>query len=69
MPGAYALLDVEVAVLGNQSMTATELTVAIMEAGYDTTTMPRSVLRDAVGTLMRKDERFKKDGEKWARGN
>lgn len=58
------LLEVVTQVLGNRSMTATELTVAILEAGYETA-MCNKTFRDAIGTVMRKDGRFMKEGDKW----
>ncbi len=60
-----SLRDVMAAVQGNRTMNATELTVAIVEAGYETR-MSRKALRDAVGAAMRKGGRFKKVGEKWS---
>ena len=57
------LPEVIVAVLGDGAMTQTELAVAMLEAGYETT-MGRKQLRDAVGVELRKGE-FRKDGGKW----
>ncbi|MDP6558243.1 MAG: hypothetical protein QGG71_26505 [Pirellulaceae bacterium] len=49
-----------------EPMTQTELVVAIMEAGYDTT-MSRRALRDAVGMELRKArKRFSADHGKWS---
>lgn len=59
------LIEVVAAVLGDRKMTQTELVVAMKEAGYETE-MTKKTLRDAVGVAMRKDDRFKRDGDKWS---
>jgi hypothetical protein len=52
--------------LAEKPMTQTELTVALMEAGYETS-MTKPALRNAVGVVLREDaRRFRKDGDKWA---
>jgi len=46
-------------------MRQTELVVAMMEAGYQTTMQPQG-LRDAVGNVLRKDDGpFQHSGGKW----
>jgi hypothetical protein len=62
--GDKSLLDVLYVTLQGQSLTATELTVAILEAGYRST-MSHKRLRDHAARIMRKDERFRRDGERW----
>lgn len=60
------LADVMASVLGDKAMNATELTVAIMEAGY-VTAMTRRSLRHAICELFReRPERFtKEDDDRW----
>lgn len=53
-------------VLGDRSMTQTEIAVAMLEQGYDTT-MGKKALRDAVGVMLRDGEQFfSGEGGKWA---
>lgn len=60
-----SLIEVVAEVLGKQSMTQTELVVAMLEAGYHTTMKPKA-LRDTVGTAMRREpEKFVCKGGKW----
>ena len=47
-------------VMGDRAMTATELTVAMLEAGY-VTQMDRNTLRNAVSRELREGE-FRKEG-------
>ncbi len=61
-----SLVHAIAAVRGNRTLNATELTVAIIEAGYETR-MSRRTLRDAVGAVMRKVGRFRKDADRWTR--
>jgi hypothetical protein len=75
-PAVYARVGVQVAPLPFQDltlgqvikavlvrpMTATELVVAMLEAGYETSMTPNA-LRNAVGVELRKA--FKRDGAKW----
>lgn len=59
------LVEVMAAVLADRAMTQTELVVAMLEAGYETT-MSRKALRMEVTTILRKGTgRFKTDGDKW----
>jgi len=51
-------------VLGDRSMTAVELVVGMLEAGYETT-MSRNALLDGVGVVLRKGK-FVAKGRKWA---
>jgi hypothetical protein len=53
------LVEVMNAVLGQRSLRVTELTVAMLEGGYQTTMRPKA-LRDAVGVELRRG-RFSKD--------
>ena len=48
-----------------RKMSQTELVVAMLEAGYQTS-MNSKKLRDAVGVVLRGDERFGETGGKWA---
>jgi predicted transcriptional regulator len=59
------LVEVIAQVLGDRSMTQTELVVCMLEAGYDTQRKPNA-LREAVGQMMRADERFVVKGGKWS---
>jgi hypothetical protein len=52
-------------VLGDRAMNETELTVAMREAGYDSTMTPQA-LRNAVGVELRKNAGFRKTDGKWA---
>ena len=53
-------------VLAGQSMTQTELVMAMLDAGYDTTMGPRG-LRTAVGVILRREKlAFRQKGGKWA---
>jgi DNA-binding transcriptional ArsR family regulator len=59
------LLEVVGEVLGDRSLTVTELVVHMLEAGYVTKMTPK-VLRSSVGALLRKEAgRFKGEGGKW----
>lgn len=58
------LAEVVAATLATRPMTQTEIVVSILEAGYETTMEPKA-LRNAVGTELRKGERFRVDGGKW----
>ncbi len=59
------LLEVIGEVLGGHSMTQTELVVAMLEAGYQSTMEPRA-MRNAVGVVLRGDRgRFVVRGGKW----
>ncbi len=62
--GNVSLVEAIAAVRGNRTMNAIELTIAVIEAGYETR-MGRKAIRDAVGAAMRKDGRFKRNGDKW----
>ncbi|HEV2968668.1 MAG TPA: hypothetical protein VGY55_01690 [Pirellulales bacterium] len=62
--GDASLVDVLYEVLRGKSLTLTELTVAVMEAGYVTAMKPKA-LRDHSGRAMRKDSRFHASGERW----
>jgi hypothetical protein len=62
--GDMPLLDVLYETLQGQSLTATELTVAILEAGYRSK-MSHKRLRDHVARTMRADERFKRVNMAW----
>jgi len=80
-PAVYARLGVETeplafedmtlpevveAVLSQRPLTQTELVVAMMEAGYETT-MTQKALRDAVGVVLRGDpKQFRSEGRKWS---
>jgi hypothetical protein len=60
------LIEVLAEVLGDRSLTTTELVVDVLEAGYVTKMTPK-VLRSAVGAMLRKEKgRFRQDGGKWA---
>jgi len=60
------LREVVAEMLGRKTMTTTELAVAMLEAGYQTTMAPRA-LRDAVGVVLRTERgRFVRRGRKWA---
>lgn len=62
--GDKTLPEVMAEVLGQQSMTPTELTVALKEAGYQSTmTMPS--LRTHVSRTLHKEGRFERKGGKW----
>ncbi len=63
--GDKTLPEVMVEALGNRSMTPVELTMAVLQAGYPTTSS-RNGLRAAVCGALRKDKRFKRDGERWS---
>lgn len=78
-PALYARLGVQVAprpfedmtmrevirtVLADKPLTQTELVVAMLEAGYETTMTPQA-LRNAVGVELRKDGEFRKTDGKW----
>jgi len=53
------------AMLSERPLTQTELVVAMLEGGYETS-MVHKTLRDAVGVALRGDpKRFKSDGRKW----
>jgi len=58
------LADAAAVVLATRPMNATELVVALLEAGYHTT-RTRTGLRHALGEGLRRDERFKLRGGKW----
>jgi hypothetical protein len=57
------LVEVMGEVLAGRSLTQTELAVAMLEAGYQTTMAPKA-LRDAVGVVLRKGQ-FNKRAGKW----
>lgn len=60
-----SLSEVLAQVLGNRHMNATELTVAVLEAGYESN-QNRRKLRMTIGNKLRLEaERFKKQGDKW----
>lgn len=60
------LREVIAAVLGDKAMTQTESIVSMLDQGYDSTMTPKA-LRDAVGTAMRKDKRFREEGgRRWS---
>jgi hypothetical protein len=60
------LSEVVPIVLGDKQMTELELTVAVIEAGYESK-RTRQKLREAIGSILRKEGgRFKREGEKWA---
>jgi hypothetical protein len=59
------LADVLHATLQGRSLTTTELTVAILEAGYRSK-MSHKRLRDHAARIMRADERFSRQGEQWS---
>jgi len=59
------LNDVVALVLADKQMTELELTVAVLEAGYESKRSRRKLM-EAIGQILRKDERFKMDGGKWA---
>ncbi len=59
------LAEVATEVLAARTMSQTELVVAMLEAGYQTS-MTRRRLRDAVGVVLRGDrKRFAKRGRQW----
>ncbi|MCE9543989.1 MAG: hypothetical protein K8T25_00465 [Planctomycetia bacterium] len=58
------LPDVIHDVLKGKSLNRTELTMALIDAGYRTS-MTRKGLRDHVGRLLRADKRFSKSGDRW----
>ena len=62
--GDMPLLDVLYETLQGKSLTATELTVAILEAGYRST-MSHKRLRDHAARIMRKDSRFRLAQDQW----
>ncbi len=62
--GDKTLREVVCEVLGGRKMTQTELVVAMLEGGYQTSMTPKA-LRDAVGVVLRGDERFGETGGKW----
>jgi hypothetical protein len=66
--GDKTLPEVMAEVLAGHSMTQTELAVAMIDAGYQTTMTPRA-LRDAIGVVLRKGDRFVGRGGKWAVGS
>jgi hypothetical protein len=58
------LPEVMAQVLGDKAMSQTELTMAMLDAGYDTTMTPKA-LRDAVGVVLRRErKRFSERGGK-----
>jgi predicted transcriptional regulator len=63
--GDTPLLDVLYEVLQGRALTATELTVAVLEAGYRTAMKPKA-LRDHAARAMRGDRRFVAEGERWS---
>lgn len=50
--------------MGDRSMTAIELAVAIRESGYPTTMTNRRLCQQVL-FFLRRDERFRQEGEKW----
>ncbi|MEQ8787902.1 MAG: hypothetical protein RIC55_16470 [Pirellulaceae bacterium] len=58
------LPEVIAAVLGDRSMTQTEIAVAMLEQGYETT-MGKMALRNQVGLAVRDGEQFVAEGGKW----
>jgi hypothetical protein len=58
------LSEVMAEVLGDKAMSQTELAVAMLDAGYDTTMTPKA-LRDAVGVVLRRERRFVQRAGKW----
>jgi DNA-binding transcriptional ArsR family regulator len=80
-PAVYARVGVQVApmpfgdktlpevigeVLAGRTLTQTELAVAMLDAGYQTTMTPKA-LRDAVGVVLRRERgQFVQRGGKWA---
>jgi hypothetical protein len=62
--GDTPLLDVLYETLRGRALTATELTVAVLEAGYRTAMKPKA-LRDHAARAMKKDGRFIANGERW----
>lgn len=59
------LVEVVAEVLGDQSMSQTELVVAMLEAGYDSVQTP-AALRNHVGVVLRGDrKRFRRASGKW----
>ena len=60
------LPEVMAEVLGDRSMTQTELMVAMLEAGYQTQ-MDKRALRDRVGVMLRENKgRFNCQGRNWS---
>lgn len=62
--GDKSLEAVMVETMGGKAMSILELTVAILEAGFQTTTT-KSGLRAAIGGVLRKSGRFVKSGQRW----
>jgi hypothetical protein len=60
-----SLNEVVQQVLADKQMTKLELTVAVLEAGYESKRTRRE-LREAIRQTLKKDERYMKDGEKWS---
>jgi hypothetical protein len=60
-----SLNEVVQQVLADKQMTELELTVAVLEAGYESKRTRRE-LREAIRQTLKKDERYMKDGEKWS---
>jgi DNA-binding transcriptional ArsR family regulator len=59
------LLEVAGEVLGDRSLTLTELVVDVLEAGYVTKMTPK-VLRSSMGAMLRKESgRFRVEGGSW----
>lgn len=57
--------EVAAKLLAEKPMSQTELVMAMLDAGYETTQPARS-LRNAVGVVLRGEPKlFKRDGEKW----
>ena len=59
------LRETMIAVLGDRKMTKIELVVSVLESGYKTKMPKREVFRK-VAAILRKDGRFKRQGDKWA---
>lgn len=62
--GSDTLRQAMIDLLGDRSMTPIELAVAIRESGYATTMTNRRLCQQVL-FFLRRDERFKQDGEKW----
>ena len=63
--GDKALLDVAAEVLEGRSLNAAELTVAVLEGGYQTAMGNRRLMQELVKGMSREPGRFEFAGKKW----
>lgn len=60
-----SLSEVLAQVLADRRMNATELTVAVLESGYETKQNRRKLRMTIGNTLRRETDKFKRQGDKW----